>query len=132
MTAKWPWMRLGIYFHDVKSVPRISRDREVSWNGGTPGSHPFSIGIFHEINQPFWGSPIEPPRYCQGIQAPASFLPPGMPLLFDEDGIDQPFPMPAGEPWVPIMTICRFVKVMGMSDVSGRRFSSFWRIFLVG
>lgn len=43
----------------------------------------------------------------KGIQAAAA---PGMPLLFDEDGIDQPFPMPAGEPGgalgSPWITIC--------------------------
>ena len=27
-----------------------------------------------------------------------AFQKPGMPLLFDEDGIDQPFPMPVGKP----------------------------------
>ena len=27
-------------------------------HGGTPSHHPFLNGIFHEINQPFWGSPI--------------------------------------------------------------------------
>ena len=29
---------------------------EVSWNRATP-SYPFIEGLFHEINQPFWGSP---------------------------------------------------------------------------
>ena len=31
---------------------------EVSWNRGTPSHHPFLDGIFHEINQPFGGTPI--------------------------------------------------------------------------
>ena len=30
---------------------------EVSWNGGTPSSHPFLDRIFHEINQPAIGDP---------------------------------------------------------------------------
>ena len=31
--------------------------KEVSLNGGTPSHHPFSIGIFHEINHPAMGLP---------------------------------------------------------------------------
>ena len=36
---------------------------EVSWNGGNPSRHPFSIRIFHEIHPPAWGSPMEPPPW---------------------------------------------------------------------
>ena len=30
----------------------------VSISGGTPSHHPFLAGSFHEINHPFWGTPI--------------------------------------------------------------------------
>ena len=31
---------------------------ELSWNGGSSRYHPFWYGMFHIINQPFWGSPM--------------------------------------------------------------------------
>ena len=44
---------------------------QVSWNRGTPNNHPFLDGIFHEINPPFWASPmtmVQPPYFsCQNL-----------------------------------------------------------------
>ena len=41
-------------FHRWK-IHRFTGFLKVSWNGGTPNHHPFSISMFHEIDQPFFG-----------------------------------------------------------------------------
>ena len=53
----------------------------VSWNRDTPSHHPFLDGIFPEINQPFWGSPMtmETPTIDPSLVAPRTFSPRPMP-----------------------------------------------------
>ena len=54
------WMISCSQISSTISIPSRThshRNMEVSENGGTPSSHPFIDGIFHEINHQFWGTP---------------------------------------------------------------------------